>query len=361
MLQYPERAFELQVRALNILRMLRENNPQWEATLAAGIEIHLLTSPGQLESEEEIALREELDGLYAPSTHPVAEIKRLENRRRIAWLSFRESDAVENQSVDELLSRAIELRKASTLGNSANDELLFIEADLYHLKGLGALQDSDNQLAHDFLSRAVSICSDVDWEGAKAELKRSTSEAHVLLALRTEFITSTKQRCDHAVEAARINGAGLSGSAFFDLLTLLSENCVDSRLVLFLEFTLGIQQAQNRASSLVFHFSRNAQSATRFLSTAIHTVSLLHKGKLTANSMVLQRIAAIADAIVIQASRRKLFFVQGRHGEVVDLYFQLVEALGHAGLDWVPNADVLAGLQMLTQVRTPAIRPKTNQ
>ncbi len=350
-LQFAERAFGLQARALNILRMLNEVEVRWSKSLAEALELHLITSAGQLETEDEIALREELDTYYSPSFIPVTEIKRLENRRKIAWLTYRTHEAVMTQAVNDLHAKVSELRKTEGLGTAANDELLFIEADLLHLRGRAALDEGDPAMALECLARAAEICIDVDWDSSRGDLRRTVAEVHTLLASRDALNVPIKQRRAHAVQAARINGTGLYATAFYELFSLLlnSESIVELRI--FLSATLGTQHSQPKVPALALHFSRNTPIAVRFLEAATKAVMLLKDDELDQTRITLQRLAAIAEATVSQAARRRLSYPRGQPNDIAHQYIKLADALKLAKIELESASELQLALNVLLRGR----------
>lgn len=350
-LQFQERSFSLQVRGLNILRMLQEVDSKWSGPLSEALEIHLLTNAGQVEIEDEIALREELDGFYQPSLLAVSEIKRLENRRRIAWLTFWLGDTVVTPAVEHLFPRIYELRKSGTLGPSADDDLLFIEADLLLLKGRFALLEDDFNMASELLNCATAITAELDWDSARAELKRTVAEAHSLLATKCETVLKIEDRRRHAVKAARINGAGLSPNMFCELLGLLcNENSVDG-LRTFVDATLASAPNQPRTSNLVLHLGRSHQYMERFLDVATAAVALLQPLESAHDRSVMQRLASMADAMIVQVSRRRQYIYRDRPADIVDLYRSFALELARTGFELVPNLEVDAALELLARPR----------
>lgn len=346
-LQFPDRALALQEQALNVLRMLVETNAEWESALAEALEAHLSTFLGQFELEDEVALREELDELYEPSSIPVAELKRLENRRRVAWLTYRSDNEVAAHSAAELFEHVLKLRASGVLGEAYADELLYIEADLLHLKGLTALKNKERVIAKEFLERAVSLCVDLDWDNARSDLKRSIAEVHALLATTGQLELTEESRRDHALRAARINGPALNASSFSELLKLMASEASIPDLRTYLDLTLGSPTHSSRISPIALMFARNATSAARFLKELAHVVALLASERQEQNRMVLQRMASIADLVVSQVSRRRSIFNQVRPLDVAEAYSEFVEAMRKARFEWHQNPEVDQALEIL--------------
>ncbi|WP_180863021.1 KGGVGR-motif variant AAA ATPase [Cupriavidus pauculus] len=360
-IQFSERSLGLQARAINILRMLTEVDTKWSKSLVHALELHLIANSGQLEPEDEITLREELDALYEPTAQPAAEIKRLENRRRIAWLSYRVYDSVAVQAVSDLFSRVSELRSAESLGTTANEDLLFIEADLLYLKARLSLREGDTAEGLEYLMRATEICEEVDWDTSRVDLKRTIADAHALLATHSDLGLSIEQRQAHAAEVARINGAGLSPAMFYELFSLVLKQGSGAAVLQFLDATLGSQHSQPRTSSLAFHLGRNSRNTVTFLQAAINAVGLLEGDESPQTRIVLQRLAAIADATVSQPLRRPSFLFQGRPGEIVQRYNELLHVLHRAGVEWTPNSEVQQALSTLLNARSDSVPPRAKQ
>ena len=351
-LQFPDRALVLQEQALNVLRMLVETNPEWKVPLAEALEAHLSTFPGQFQIEDEIALREELDELYEPSTIPVAELKRLENRRRLAWLAFRFDNEPATQSATDLFEYVVDLRKSGVLGESCSEELLYIEADLLHLKGMASLKHFEYPAARDFFERAVTLCGDKDWDTARNDLKRTIADVHALLATTEPLDLSVDARWEHALQAARINGPALAASTFSELLVLMSNEASIASLRKYLDLTLGAPTHSLRTSPIALMFARSTNSASRFLGELARVAMLLSREKQEQNRTVLQRLANIADLIVLQLSRRRNNYSNVSPLNVVKAYEAVVDAMREVNFEWPRIAEVDQALEFLKTQRT---------
>jgi hypothetical protein len=293
-----------------------------------------------------------LDELYEPSAIPVVELKRLENRRRLAWLAFRFDSEPVAHSAAELFELVSGLRKNGVLGEPYAEELLYIEADLLHLKGRISLKNSENMGAREFFEQAVSLCTDMDWDAARSDLKRTISDVHALLATNDALGLSKDSRRDHALRAAQINGPALTASTFSELLRLMTNETSVPILRKYLDLTLGASTHGVRTSLIASVFSRNIPVASRFLLELANVTMLLSRDKQELNETVLQRLANIADLVILQVYRRRGLYLRTKPLEVVEAYENLLNAMLEANFEWPRSPDVDQALDFFKTQRT---------
>lgn len=334
-------------QALNILRMLHEHNSEWGSSFISAIEMHLVL--GNTDSNEELALREELDALY-PQTHGLAtDLRRLDNRRHIAQLySELDENEVAHQTATEVLARVRELRDSNSLEEEAHAEITFLETDMLSL--MGSLADEAERLdaAKVFWMEAIESCANVNWESARPDLKRTISDVHAKLALRSRLDLSLADRQEHALAAARISKTGISSPFFVGLLQILSHTQVAPSLLQFLELTLGSFSPQSRVP-LALTWGRSQVAAVRLIGAFVEAVVALEPlyGQ-SEVSTILQRMATVVDATILQIGRRRTV-VGGRSPiDVVSSWEQFMTKVSQLGAQIHPSDDVLLALRNLT-------------
>lgn len=339
--QYMLQIAELQRHAIDLLRVLRAADEDWTPSLIESLELHVSSAGAVLEEEEEIAAFEELDTLLSPNQSPASRIRRVSNRRRIAWLYARERqfDAT-NQAVGEILAQTKDLRShIDALTNSEIDELTAAEVDMRLLRGYLAERSEQPLNASNEYLEGLRTLGKLEISLAPPELRRQMADLHTRMALLEGADTAMALRRAHAVDAVRWGGSSPSlMSRFLELgnLLLLGPDA-DNRLLEFLELMLGSGEKQLRPSIASF-FSRTPRQAITFLEFAERVANSLGPFYPTRSIEVLRRLALFVEAIVIQMARRRVTLGQRVGVDVLSRVEEFQRALRTADI-YVPDSD----------------------
>lgn len=339
-MQFPDRSNEVRRQALSILRMLYEANSGWNTALIDALEAHLVL--GNLEEEDELGLREELDTLYAQIQGLATALKRLDNRRHLARLfSELHEYEVANQTAAEIIALISELRKSSGIGEETLSDISFFEADTLFLRGNIALALKDFAAAKNYWEEAIREYPEMEWESVRQDLKRTISDVHAVLAVRQELGSSLPERQRHALAAAHIAGGSVSMQYLMDLVATLSHSETSSLLLQFLELTLGTSASQSRIP-LSAYWGRSHLAADRLLHTFTTAIISLepHYGK-SELTPILQRMSTIVDATIVQIGRRRIVFGNRRPVNLAQKWEEFVNTLQLAGVRAQPSEEVL--------------------
>lgn len=348
---YYEDVVELQRLAIDLLRVLYQRDDTWTAQLAEAIELYCATSSPMLESEEEIALRDELDTLLSHGSPIVFRARRVTNRRRSAWLHYYEKQfEAANQAVGEVFAWIKEIRsEQNNLSADSLEELLTAEADMRLLRGHIAERNGNMSAAADSYMSVVHLLSQADSETVriKPEARRIHAEAHVRMALLEAADISDLARREHAIEAARLGSSLAVAARFSELVALfLASGRGQDQLVEFTEQAIGMGVRSQRTLPASY-FGRSPRQALAFLETANQIVAILLSRPSQKGLAVVDRLVQLAEAVLVQAGRRRVTLGSKAGADLLRQFELLVRTTGEAGVRWTPGDEtrlILSGL-----------------
>lgn len=348
---YYEDVIELQRLAIDLLRVLYQGDDTWAARLAESIEIYCTASGPLLESEEELALRDELDTLLSQGAPLVFLARRVVNRRRSAWLHYMEKQfEAANQAVGEVFAWLKEIRsEQDNLSADSLDELLTAEADMKLLRGHIAERNANWSTAADSYMDVVQLLSRMDYESARTrpEVRRIHAEAHVRIALLGASDISHATRREHAIEAARLGSSIAVAARFSELASLfLSDGRDQDQLIEFTEQAIGMGMRSQRALPASY-FGRSPRQALAFLETANRISAVLLPRLSPRGLTAMDRLVQLAEAVLVQAGRRRVTLGGKAGADLLRQFDSLVSAASEAGVRWTPGDETRAILAIL--------------
>lgn len=334
----------LQTRTLDLLRLLVIGRPEkWSLLLTAAIERYIDTFSFRLDSEEALALFDELDGLLARVPTDAARLKRVTYRRRAAriFVSLKNTEAA-MQTVGEILTIAKEIHRDGT--NRAPDyadELLIAEVDTSLVRGdVQQIKKNFEDADYDYRI-GLSLLNQLDVSPSRSDIRRLYFELHSRLARSTSYSLSPIAAAEHAVQAMK-RGSGLSASIFQFLelsrVVLYVRNQPEMSLA-FCEESFG--QEHKSPLQLAQFYGRQPRSAIEFLSTIAEFSKIIAplEGK-RANDVLLM-LAMICQLILRNLDRRWTTIGQKQRETILEGIDEIIGVMNYAGLslEQFPDLD----------------------
>lgn len=195
-------AFAIRSRAIDLLRTLALTSPvQWKLILIAKLGESLDYSFG-LDSEDILAVLEELDVLLSEYVSVAHRLKRIEYRRRAVWV-YLTSKQIE--SAVQVMSELLTLLKDLDGANFALDqdlELTAVEADLFRMRAEVAINQGNYIEAIDLLNSGLNVLSD---KAMNEELIRLKFDMNMSIVEMPAIVLDGDSAAYHALAAASSN------------------------------------------------------------------------------------------------------------------------------------------------------------
>ena len=260
----------LESRALDLLRILVIDKPnQWRSVLVSSIEKYLMFFLSN--TEEELALYDELDGLLAQWHTTEYLLKRISYRRRVARIFLRNKELeLTMQTVFEIQNRLNEVNRELTVSQEM-DEIIAAKVDLSILTGdVYQLENNFTQAINEY-ENGLDVFTRIDLISLNRELSQLKSELHIRLALAPLKFISNLDAAKHAIEAFKWGGA--SPMLKFTLLANVVLNIADDAhfAIDFCEAALGTRYGR----MLFSHSGRFNGSAMEFLTTITELANII--------------------------------------------------------------------------------------
>lgn len=227
--------------ALDLLRALTAIDPEKWHTLLVEKLGEAVEHHGYLtEGDSQLALLEELDILLATSATNNSKIKRLDYRRKAAWIYAERKDS---SSAMRTVGELILLRKGITEDKLAKDQheaLLINDVDMHHIRGEILLAKGDYQSAKSELKRGLAL-SDQHRSNITAPISRIAFNIHLKLTDIPYPHMSNLDAAHHALAAVE-SGASIQRMVIrFNQLveTVLRVGDDDKIVVVFCEALIG--------------------------------------------------------------------------------------------------------------------------
>ncbi|WP_122460950.1 KGGVGR-motif variant AAA ATPase [Pseudomonas viridiflava] len=198
----------IQTDALDLLRVLTSiDSEQWQALLVEKLGEAVEHHGYLTEGDSQLALLEELDILLAGSAANNLRIKRLEYRRRAAWIYAERKDPA---SAMRTAGEIILLRKAISVEKLAKDQreaLLVNDLDMFHIRGEVSLIKGDYSAAKNEFKQGLLFSEQQKTLGSHS-VNRVVFNIHLKLTDIPVPYLSAMESAQHAL-AAVSNGASV--------------------------------------------------------------------------------------------------------------------------------------------------------
>lgn len=185
-------------RALDLLRALALSSPEsWKLILISKLSEYLDYAFG-LDSEDILAILEELDVLLSEYVSVAHRLKRIEYRRRAIWvyLTSKDMDSAA-QVIDELLA-ILNLLDSGSLASDQVLELRGVEADIHRMHAEIAIFKGNYDDAIDSLEEGLDVIAN---SPPSDELIRLKYDMHISMVEMPPMILSGKRAACHALAA----------------------------------------------------------------------------------------------------------------------------------------------------------------
>lgn len=352
---------ELQSRTLDLLRILAAEQPnKWQASLTLAIERYLGLFSFNLETEEELALLDELDSLLAQLPTLVTRLKRIGYRRSAARLFVEERNAeAAMQTVGEILTLIQEAtRENVNLASEHMDEIIAAEADISLLTGDVNRMQEEFKRAYKEYQKGLKRLAHIEPGASRTELSHLRFELHSRLAEAPSPFVPELMAADHAIQAVKWGGG------FFSMLTrfirfaepVLSLPEHPDIALAFCESALGAQDGRVQAQ-FAHYFGRQLNLATNFLTTAVELSRIIVQiGDERAKSALL--LLAETSKLVLRNLNRRRQTIGGKYrDEISSKIIELMNVLKNYGLPAENISDLEEALAVLGTRRLRANQP----
>jgi len=295
----PLDTIEMLEHTVDLLRMLAIARPvRWRARLVDGI-TRLLESGGFLDTEDELALLEEIDSLLLDDPTYAARLQRLRHRRRAARLFIYDGN---HEAAFQTIAEITELVGKLLKGELASDQLAAVqvaEIELPLLRGdiYLATEDSLARALHEF-RQGLGLLASLDSSNDRPDLIRLRFDFHQRLATRFNDLVPSYERAQHALEAVRASGTGIIVFAMFGHLARpILEHRDPALLTPFIEFFY----AGERSAAFANYSGRQPRTAAVFFQISAEILEALSASPSSAEvTESVSRIAAVVTRMIIR-------------------------------------------------------------
>lgn len=297
-------AEDIQNRTLDLLRILVVENPnQWRALMVSAIERYLMMF--FIETEEELALYEELDGLLAQSYSADSRLKRIFHRRTVArmLLDMHDTEAT-MQTVGEIRTLLIELNRDLSASDQM-PEVIAAEVDISLLTGdVFQLKKNIEQAIKEY-QKGLNQLPFMELGSSKNELSHLRFELHSRLAVAPLEFVKKIDAAMHAIQAVKCDVGYLAVVKFVPLAQAVLNISEQPNLVIeFCEVALKAVDGRNQ-NQFAIHLGRQPKSTLEFLSTAVELVKVIGKNDSEGAKSAISLIIDTLTQILHNLSRRR--------------------------------------------------------
>lgn len=361
--QYAFEAHAIRESCLDLLRMLFRKDFSWREMLVDAIDQHLAAGSSIFDdgATDETALLDELDGLLAVEASVEAQLRRVGLKRRSAQLYSQNGDyvlALHDNSIG--VNKIVEIYSAPyLLSVEQANEVYALEIHLSLQRGVILEQVSAKEDALDAYWECLSLAAQntelISQLNESTEVALAVADAHGRIALLESERNPLEDRCEHAVQSARIPNAVISNSKFFELIDILKRDPLGpERIFTFLELNLDSEQGF-RPGSMVFQFSRSLRSVILFVKFINWFVREFGPNLALRPLNISLKLLDVLNMSLIQVTRRlpgslpRLRQSSSPFGELMEEFSQLKEFVGLTNINWTAVQDVSALVQEANQ------------
>lgn len=333
-----ERFFEcaqMLQQTLDLVRTLAARHPgAWRVRLIEALQ-HLLDTAGDLDTEEEIALLDELDAQLVDDPLIVSRLERLRRRRRAARLYVVDYNAeAAFQAIADISRIAEELHEIS-LSAEQQMSVQLAEADIHLLRGDIYLFEENQLRALVEFRRGAKVVDSIDSDERRQELARMRFDLSFRLATRLPDIVELEERAERALIAVRNVGQTQSAFVFFtDLIEPVLSIKSSDVLNTFIELLF----VPERSTAFAGYSSRQPRTAMNFFTTVARIIEQLTDLSDERSFENLERVIRQTILVTRSLHRRRLTMALSTSAEAGLLHSILIlkEALkGHHDYDVV--------------------------
>lgn len=341
----PTEAIEMLNRTVDLLRALTVEKPsKWKPLLISALERYLSELNFYLEPNEELALLEELDGLFATAQTAAARLKRISNRRRAARVYLNENDVDgANQTVGELNKLIRDMRESSAyqkLPAEQQEEVFLADIDVSMLRGdIHQVSDMLNKSVSEYYAGLKKI--QFLTSSFRPEVLKFQYDLNSRLARIPNDVIDIEDAAEHALQAVRAvswsGGANALVLHFADLVQVALRSKRDTEMAYqFAEAAFG----EERRIPLQFanYYGRNPRIAANFLEILLELVQRILPNQQPRADILVRQISIIANLVYANLDRRKHAIGEKALVDVRELLAELGRIVRGAGLPFEPVA-----------------------
>jgi hypothetical protein len=300
-----DEGLELHSRTLDLLRALATNAPtMWEPELAAYLDRYIEDYAFRLEENEALEILEELDALLTSNPTIEGQIKRVENRLRIAEQRLVAGDLDSVLQVNAGVRRLVKKIEAEDVLLAADQAIALRRAEirtfLINGEALSHKKRPDDA-AHEFQRGIRKLPKNSPFENLP-EFDQLASLMYLRLAITESTLDSPESAAAHAVLAMKRGGrSNLGGRNFLQLARIALSSANQPKVSL--DFCEAAFERENsyRKSRIISSFVRNPPLAAVFFDTIGELVSLI--GYADERAQLIMEGLVIAAEAVLAASR----------------------------------------------------------
>lgn len=279
-----------------------------------------------MESDSQLALLEEIDILLSTSATINLKIKRLEYRRKAAWIYTERKDS---NSAMRTVGEIITIRKSVSndkLAKDQHDELIICDVEVHRIKADTAFVKDDYPSAIAELRQALQLIENIKTQSPHLA-PRILFSIHLKFTEIPPGIISDKEIGDHAL-AAVINSPSIQRVAIrFNQLVdaILRAGHNDFLVLLFCEAIIG---SDTKAKPyLSNYFGRYPALAEIFFKSVRELISVVSRAEDRPRALKVCEFFAETSSMVLRSLLRRRRTVNDKQAELLDYEFDLLTTL----------------------------------
>ncbi|KJZ46087.1 KGGVGR-motif variant AAA ATPase [Pseudomonas fluorescens] len=318
----------IKMAAVDLLRAIASVEPDmWNIPLESKLSEVVDFHGYMLEHEVQLALLEELDIILAGFSSINLKLRRIEHRRKAAWIYVEMKKA---EAVKRTIGEIVALSKDLTGHKLAQDQLaetVAIDVDVCRLKAEIEIQMGNYQAARSDLAESLSLIEKYTLRNnASSVLSRIKFNIHIRFTELPRPYLSVREAAEHAVEAAA-SGWSIQRVVlrFITLSRVVIESGSDALTVKFCEALFG---GDNRARvQLGNYYGRYPEQAVDFFKIARELVSVVIKHEDRSRSFVICTAFSEAASLVLKGLIRRRHSVKEEDWTLLMNEFDLLSTL----------------------------------
>lgn len=330
-------AGELQSRTIDLLRELSLRNPlKWRPALVRSAQRYYDIYSYVIDTDEELVLLEELDGLLAETPTLASRIKRIFYRRR-AMSSYRRqnnNDAA-SQIIKEIREQKVSIPAELILAKDQMNQLMFAEVDALLVEADILADEMNLQEAVNIYRGLVERVAGWDFESEDEKNEAKSLQFHLYSALASDkfmvLIGDDAARARYALDAA-LTGRYGAVSQFHQLARTVTNAAMPQLSLDFLLATIGAPEY--RSKKLYANvFGRQMRGAEQFFKYLTDLVSCVASIESDEKSLALEAAVETATG-VLQNLRRRVRKPMGISMDaILESNVGLIMALQESGIE----------------------------
>ncbi|MFG0272414.1 KGGVGR-motif variant AAA ATPase [Pseudomonas sp. zjy_14] len=267
----------LKMAAVDLLRAIAQVDPAvWVLSLIDKLTDMVDLYGYSFEHESQLALLEELDILLAGASTINLKLRRIEFRRRAAWVYV---DAGNTDALKRTIGEISVLRKdllGAKLAQDQSIEVVAIEVDIYRLKAEIEIQKNAFQSAKSELDNALNLIHKTSGHAESGLLCRMLFSIHIKLTEFPRKIVDVREAAEHVVAATSTGSLSQRVVIRFNTLgNIILESQCDQLAVKFCESLLGSDSRMT--VQLGNYYGRYPEQALEFFKTVRDLVVIVSK------------------------------------------------------------------------------------